>query len=372
MIPNCKILSFLSTLLPILCIQPLDDRTKNEYQKLLVREDRVFPAKHSFFSSLMIFAGVRADFIHSQDVHVSEILENLGILRFFCESCDNTKSTMVEISNSDKLVNAGNLVFDYRKAKVAPQFKIGDKSTKFFNVGQMWFGIGGEPREGGDSNTGQTDVTKNFDVSLGTTQSFQNEGYILLSGTDNHKLKATFKNQRLYRSSVIRNRGLICLRDCILEMKEIVRGDGCIAITGGSELFLDDKTIYDRQQIYYMDPLDKFAILHINVDETFRFFMLEINGFSKRCFIIFSRHMFKWRYDSEKGSLSFAAKDYMYTHVIKIGQDYNESEFQFDGQIFTTTQSERKATPSACKLMFDFEEAALLKQKKGFRMTQDT
>lgn len=326
-----------------------------ELEVLTVSTNLVFKEPNHRFESVYIKSQGRTDFVGARDISVDRIFQNLGIYYQTCGDDQYDQPARTELSGHFKLNNMGLFVYDYRKAKVAPTFLFGRGSESFLNRGEMWFGVGGQARAP-EYAPGQPNP-REVDVSLSTEVGFHNEGFIFVSGTAEHKVSMNLKFRMTDLQSYygVANEGIFFLSRSVWKMTEKLTGSGCIVVTDSSELFLPDMKVISSHMIH-MDPAGSDAAVHIEVSGQRTWFFLRVSGLTKSCFIHFSKTMSGFMYNAEKGELCFSAKEGKYTHILRVGSNYKQEDFKFDGQTLSVNRDVEGEIPEGCQCRHNMDD----------------
>lgn len=252
-------------------------------------------------------------------------------------SCFRAAATYMEFSNIN--MNSGIFIYDYAHARSNPTFVALAKTL--VNTGNMWFVVGAL------EFTYSHDVP---DVCFLVSDSFRNFGYIEVSGSGSHV--ASFKLRRRpepavpSKMSFIVNRGHIRLRQTNLSLMDNIRGYGCISLTDGANLFLDDRIRYPKKQKIFFNPESTAATLHIAVHNGGKSFSQELSGFSSNCVIKFSKAMLGFEYRAS--SLFIWRMTKRRAYEFKIGPNYKSLSFKRKGKRFIYTEAAPKNVPHKC------------------------
>lgn len=316
---------------------------------LAINKEMTYTDGRYDFGALSIGKEGVALFWNAFVMRTSEVFVNNGIYyQTSKKSCLESESTfdvaadtMIEFYN--RFMNNGVFVYDYSTAKLVPKFVA--LSGKIVNTGDMWFyvgALGGPP---------VPPSPRTADVSFLVDENFRNFGYIEVSGIGSHV--ATLEMRRLLSPHLhtnrpfVMNRGHILLKQAAWDLSTNIRGYGCISITDGAHLFLDDRIEYPKKQKINFDPVSGTATLNIDVHDGGKVFYQELFGFSQNCVIRFSEDMHRIKY---RGSslLLWRARQHRY-YEFKIGPNYNFLSFVWSGNTVTYKEAAPKARPKKCE-----------------------
>lgn len=252
-------------------------------------------------------------------------------------STEERAFTRLEFAN--RYMNGGRFIYDYSSAYTTPSFMA--ISKKIINLGDMWFVIGAIVEQSPDDMA---------DVTLLAHEQFRNFGYIEVSGTGSHVASLNITQglpdtSDLEKKSII-NRGHILLKQTVWELKTNIRGYGCISLTDGAHLSLDDRIEYPKKQKIFFDPESTNATLHIHVHDGGKLFQQELFGFSKNCVITFSEDMNFFEYHGRSLFFWRGPKDKAYQFII--GPNYNRLKFEWSGRALIYRNAASKVIPQKC------------------------
>lgn len=289
------------------------------------------------------------EFLAAHHLYVRNLFQNDGLYYQTCSdkiTFGDSDYAQTVIANSQELENNGGFFYDYRKAHVAPTFRLG-RAELFFNRGEMYFGVGGKNRP--ESSKAEVDV------ALFADDWFANTGLISISGTSDHSVlveagvRRRVFNDRYHFS----NEGLICLRQGAWVSMQRITGNGCISLVENAQMMIQDTNSPRAEQTLFMNPQGGTVSLFIDVTGRTREFQISIEGFGRFCFIEFTAPMAEWNFDQESGLLQFGKDFENLTHSIHIGTDFRAEDFQFEhGRVLTTQKRAPELTNSACQCFF--------------------
>lgn len=236
------------------------------------------------------------------------------------------KPALSRLQFDNRFMNNGDFIYDYSSAYSTSTFVAFSK--RIVNLGNMWFEIGAVLGRPADDSA---------DVWFQAQERFRNLGYIEIAGKGPHVASLKITKGLLgpsdtvptdMRKFSIVNRGHILLRQAAWELKTNIRGYGCVSLTDGAHLSLDDRIHYFMKQKIFFNPKSAIATLHIDVHNGGHFFRHNLFGFSENCVILFSEVM-RW-FEYRDSSLFVYRGTRHRSYELKIGPNYDPGSFEFD------------------------------------------
>lgn len=240
----------------------------------------------------------------------------------------NTSSTPATtvFKFKNRFMNDGIFRYDYDSAEYTPTFSAIAKT--FVNNGDMFFMAGSLHKE---PERSPEDAEQVADISFSVSRFFRNFGYIQVSGTDSHvttlQIKKLLGPVPHSARPFIMNRGHIRLKKATLALRDKIRGAGCISITSGGQLILDDRIKYHNKQMICFDGYLANATLNIQVHYGARPFFQELHGFARNCVIKFTESLSKFEYSGS--DLLFWTRKKHWAYKFRIGSNYEPSQFKW-------------------------------------------
>lgn len=292
-------------------------------------------------SKLCIEPLASLELIGCKSLSVVDSFRNKGTFKQLINQDKSWECATTTLIATEDLNKLGKFIYDYLDDECSPVLRI-ETSQNFINQGTMDLKFGGTHPPSTELN-GRDQPFQQADVTISPRLVFLNLGTIKILGTLTHMVRAVMEVlfPRSKRPTFF-NHGTICLENASWYAAQGVHGIGNIVVGSGSRVHVSSNDVYDREQIFYMDPRDSTATLSIEVAAYSCRLGLRVSNLSKGCRITFSKPFGYAYFDESRSAFLFTesvSPQLKPTVVISTDRLILADEFTFDGTTLEVLKS---------------------------------